>query len=177
MKAVFAPRRSISALVASVVPWMTMPISDAAAMPASATTISMPSRIACSGMRIVGQHLGREDRSPDIQRHIGEGAADIGAKADVVFSFEVMPCTFREASAASRIWVRVCRGVKRLRAIWQDRAPRRSLKHWAARAKAAAKSAVASTRLGMKAVGLARGRRNPGFQAWCRKRAPDKLRS
>ena len=47
-KAVRAPRRSISAFVASVVPWMTMSRS-AGVMPASAITMAMPSRIACSG--------------------------------------------------------------------------------------------------------------------------------
>jgi hypothetical protein len=46
--AVLAPRRSISALVASVVPWMMMPISEGE-MPASRVTMAMPSRIACSG--------------------------------------------------------------------------------------------------------------------------------
>ncbi len=48
ISAVLAPRRSISALVASVVPWMISVTSDAA-RPAASQTFAMPSRIASSG--------------------------------------------------------------------------------------------------------------------------------
>jgi len=48
IKAVFAPRRSISALVASVVPWITWPIT-AGVTPAFSQTCCMPSMMAFSG--------------------------------------------------------------------------------------------------------------------------------
>ncbi len=78
-KAVRAPLRWISALVASVVPWMIVAIS-AMPMPACHHLLKDGEDGALrSG--VVGQDLGGEEPARDLQRHVGEGAADVDAGA------------------------------------------------------------------------------------------------
>ncbi len=86
-----------------------------------------------------GQHLGRVHPAVCFQRDVGEGAADIGAQSGPrshVLSFA--------ASAASRIWLSVCRGVSASGLML--RSSTAPLREASARAKAAGKSSVRSTR-------------------------------
>ena len=88
-----------------------------------------------------GQHLGRIQLAPAIQRDVGEGAADIGAEADAL---PVAHAGSFAASAASRIWVSVWRGVSASgEMLRSSTAPVREAR---ARAKAAGNSSVLFTR-------------------------------
>ena len=79
--AVRAPLRSITALVASVVPWMTMAMSAGAQrrrLPGSSRT---PAITPCSGAAGVVRTLMVVRRAVVLERQVGEGAADIDGEA------------------------------------------------------------------------------------------------
>ena len=92
--AVLAPLRSMIALVASVVPWM-MIDSLAGVRPASSSTARITASTPSSGACGVVSNLALNRLSPDLERDIGEGAADIDPESRLVRSRHARKSQYR----------------------------------------------------------------------------------
>ncbi len=101
--AVRAPLRSITALVASVVPWMTMPMSPAAT-PDGLQDVAHARHHALLGRRRRGQDLDRGAPAVMLEREIGEGAADIDGKSSRRHQSPGLCCSRRAVNLAAPHW-------------------------------------------------------------------------
>ncbi len=122
ISAVLAPRRSISAFVASVVPWMIM-VTSAGAMPAAAQTFCRPSRIARSGSRPVVSTFTEWTVLAAFEHDVGEGSADVDPDLDP-HPDPVRPGPVRHAAPSRSLLTRIGIGkvlggpARRRPAIW-----------------------------------------------------------